>query len=160
MSTVSGLTPIYNSLLIGTVTPSVTRSAIPGLAQTAASISYQSGIVATLGEVSSSALTYDATGLLNSIAQAGTLTQPALTPSQGLSAQSTVQNLINQDVVNSLPSTPATSGIYTASGVLAGLSSTASANWASYLKSNPNLAATVITDSFNQGIVGTLSTIA
>ena len=157
MSTISGLSSIYNSLLIGTVPSTVSRTSIPDVSQTAVTLSTQNGIVVTLGGGSTSPLTYDASGLLNTIAQAGALTQPTLTTSQGLSAQYTVQTLFNQGVINTLSSTPATSGIYTASGSVQGLTSNTSANWAEILKANPNFASTVISDSFNQGIIGTLS---
>ena len=169
MSTIAGLSSIYNSLLTGAVASTVSKTSIPGLAQTAADLSSQSGIVATFEAASSSSLTYDATGLLNSLVQAGTLIQPALTPTKGLSPQVTVQASASQGVINSFSkelsntlssSIPVTSGLYTASGATEGLSSNVSANWASILKINPNLSSTVISDSFNQGIVGTLSTTA
>ena len=53
-----------------------------------------------------------------------------------------------------------TSGVYSTSGLLQGLPANTSTNWVTALKANPNLASTVIADSFNQGIVGTLSTVA
>jgi hypothetical protein len=161
MSTMSGLASLnYNSVLVDTAANPVLKTSISGLAQTAVSLSSQNDIVATLGGASSTPVTYNAVGLLNTIVQAGTSTQPALTTSKGSSVQSIVQALFNQGVVNTLTSTPATSGIYTASGSIPGLSSNTSTNWANILKANPGVASTVISDSFNQGIVGTLSTTA
>jgi hypothetical protein len=61
----------------------------------------------------------------------------------------TAQQALNQDIVSTL-ATSASSGIYTARRV-SGLSEQAAANWAELLKTNPNLASTVISSSFDSG---------
>ncbi|MGA8863264.1 MAG: hypothetical protein WB444_05585 [Gallionella sp.] len=161
MSTISGISALANnSLPTSTAANPVLQTSIPGLAQSAVSLSVQEGIVATLGGNSASPVTYDAAGLLNALIQAGTPNQSAPTTSNVTSPQAAAQNQVNQDIANALPSSPAASGIYNASGTIQGLPSNTSANWASILQANPDLSSTVIADSVNQGIVGTLSTMA
>ncbi len=161
MSTISGISSLGNNLPSSSTTADpVLQTSIPGLAQAAVSLSVQEGIVATLGGNSASPVTYDATGLLNAMIQAGTTNQSTPTASDGTSPQTAAQNQVNQDIVNALPSSSVASGIYNASGIVQGPSSNTSANWASILQANPNLSSTVIADSVNQGIVGTLSTMA
>jgi hypothetical protein len=143
----------------------VVASTDPGLAQQASALSSTAGIVATLGTATTtSAQTYDAAGLYNSIAQAGTSTAPAVTVSAtGGNAQLAAQQSLNSSIVSALPSSSATSGFYNGSGVLQSTSSdnaNLTANWTSALQTNPNLSHVVAADSFAQGIIGTLSVIA
>ena len=161
MSTISSVTPssVYSYNAPITNAGSVVQTANAGLAQTAVSLSAEGNIVATLGGGSSSSLTYDAAGLLNSLAQAGTATSSVQTAGNS-SNPATAQNSTDQGIVSTLTSSPTTSGVYNSSGTLQGLQSNTSANWASALKANPSLASAVISDSINQGIVGTLSTTA
>lgn len=148
---------------IGTASPVVTSSN-PGLAQEASALATDAGIVATLGSAqATSAQTYDAAGLYNSIAQAGTSTGPAITVPAGGNSQEVAQQALNSSVVSGLPSSSAESGFYSGSGVLQSAipgSADLTANWASALKENPNLSSVVAADSFAQGIVGTLSVTA
>jgi len=155
----------------GTASP-VVASTDPGLAQEASALSATAGIVATLGATSTTtALTYDAAGLYNSIAQAGTSTT---TSSAGATAASTsgsntevsAQQSLDSAVLSSLSSSTsssATSGYYDGTGVLQSATSDSAsltANWASALKANPNLSQVAVADSYAQGIVGTLSVTA
>jgi hypothetical protein len=143
----------------------VVASNDPGLAQQASALSIDAGIVATLGTAQgTSAQTYDAAGLYNSIAQAGTSTGPAITvPAAGGNSQEVAQQALNSSVVSGLPSSNTESGFYSGTGVLQSAtpdSANLTANWASALKENPNLSSVVAADSFAQGIVGTLSVTA
>lgn len=143
----------------------VVASNDPGLAQQASALSTTAGIVATLGTTTTTtAQTYDAAGLYNSIAQAGTSTAPAITvPAAGSNTQVATQQSLNSAIVSAFPNSSTASGFYTGSGVLQSASSdsaTLTANWASALKANPNLAQVVSADSYAQGIVGTLSVTA
>jgi len=145
----------------------VVASSDPGLAEEVSALSTTAGIVATLGTTStSSAQTYDAAGLYNSIAQAGTTTPTTPTtavPAAGTNTQVTAQQSLNSAIVSALPNSSSASGFYTGSGVLqstAANNATLTANWASALQTNPNLAPTVAADSYAQGIVGTLSVTA
>jgi len=133
----------------------------PGLAQTAVSLAANSGVIATLGATSSTFQTYDAAGLLNTIAQSGVAPSTAIpVPASGTDTQSLEQQLLNQGIANSLPTNTSPSGIYTSSGTLTSMSSDTSTNWATILKADPSFSGTVISDSFAQGIVGSLSVLA
>ena len=132
----------------------VAKTAEAGLAQTAVTLSSDGNIVAMLGGAASSSLTYNAAGLLNSLVQAGAATSSAQTSTASSNPQSSAQNSTNQAIANTLPASSAASGINNSSGTLPGISTNAS--WASALKANPALAATVSADTFDQGIVGTL----
>ncbi len=162
MTTISSLTGASNNgynTLVTSANP-IAQTSQTGLAQAAVNLSVVGNIVATLGGGSSSALTYDAAGLLNSFVQAGTATSPTPTTSSNANPQATAQNATDQGIVNTLPSSATASGVYDSSGSLQGVSSNVSANWASVLKANPSLTSVLTSDYFNQGIVGTLSTSA
>ena len=150
----------------------VVASTDPGLAQEASALSTTAGIVATLGTTSTtSGLTYDAAGLYNSIAQAGTSTTTSSATSASTSGSNTAvsaQQSLDSAVLSSLSTSTssgssATSGYYNGTGVLQSTSSDSAsltANWSSALKANPNLSRVAVADSFAQGIVGTLSVTA
>ncbi len=141
--------------------PLVSRTSDASLASQATSLSAESAVVASLGG-SSGVAVYTPAGLLNSLAQAGTATEPVAVPANGsnVDTSQTAQQAQDQGVLNSLASTPAQSGIYTGTGTLQNLPSSTSSNWADILKSNPTLAGTVIGDSFNAGLVGNLQVTA
>jgi hypothetical protein len=67
----------------------------------------------------------------------------------------TAQQALNQDIVSTLATSASGSGVYRRRHV-SGLSEQASANWAELLKTNPNLASTVISSSFDSGLVSSL----
>jgi len=161
MTTVSNVTPSsvngYNTL--ASYSNSVSQTSNSGLVGTATRLSAEANIVATLGNGTASPLTYDATGILNSFVQAGLPTSTSQAGSNP-NLQTSAQNSTDQSIIYSLTSNSASSGVYNSSGLLQGISSGTTANWTTALKTNPSLAASVITDSFNQGIVGTLSTLA
>ena len=118
-------------------TPVVAKTSDASLAQTAVTLSADAGIVAALGASTSGAPTYNAAGLLNALVQAG---HPSASSSQAstTTAPQTAQQNQDQAIAGSLPSSPATSGIYNPSGVLQTTPSTdVTANWASILKTNP-----------------------
>jgi hypothetical protein len=145
----------------------VVTSTDPGLAQQASALSTTAGIVATLGTAAIDTQTYDAAGLYNSIAQAGTstTTTPALAvPAAGTNTQVSAEQSLDSSILGTLPATSSVnSGFYSGTGVLQSASSgsaSLTANWASALKANPNLSAVVAADSYAQGIVGTLSVTA
>lgn len=168
ISSIGAATPTYlYSPTAGTGNASpVVASSDPGLAQQASALSTTAGIVATLGTATTtSAQTYDAAGLYNSIAQAGTstTTTPIAIPAAGSNTQVTAQQSLNSAVVSTLPNSNVTSGFYNGSGVLQSVASNSgnlTANWASALHANPNLSNVVIADSYAQGIIGTLSVTA
>lgn len=137
----------------------VSPTSTPGLALTAANLSADGSIVATLGGGSSCPMTYDAAGLLNSLTQAEMA--PAQAPAlNGSTAQAAAQYSTNQGVLGALSSAASASGVYNSSGSLPAVSANISANWASILAANPGLASSAISAAINQGIVGTLFTLA
>jgi hypothetical protein len=153
----------------------VAASSDPGLAAQASALSTTSGIVATLGSSSTDSQVYDAAGLYNSIAEAGTTTSntgsstgstgstsSGDTTSAAAAAASATQSL-NSSILSTLPG-GSYSGFYDGTGVVQSTSSAGgtnlTSNWASALQANPNLSPVVAADSFAQGIVGTLSTTA
>ncbi len=163
MSTISNVSSSssygYSLPASNTAANPVAQTSNSGLVQEAASLSAIGNIVTTLGGGSTSSLTYDAAGLLNTLVQAGTASSSSQTTANSANPAS-AQNSTDQGIVNTLATSSTASGVYTSSGSLQGLPSNTSATWASALKNNPGLASTVISDSFNQGIVGTLSTTA
>jgi hypothetical protein len=168
VSSINSLNPATYQTTTPLVTSSSAASPVvpsndPGLAQQVSALSTTAGVVATLGSSSSNnALTYDAAGLYNSIAQAGpstTTTPAATTPA----ANSTTTGTTAPATTTSTASTGTGSGYYNGTGVLqtdAASTSNLSANWANALKENPSLSNTVSADSIAQGIIGTISTIA
>jgi hypothetical protein len=143
--------------------PAVSRSAdAAALAPVAATLSAESAVVASLGG-STGVAVYTPAGLLDSLAQAGTVGGNIAVPEPGsnVDTSQTAQQSQDQGVIASLGSTPVESGIYTGAGVLQSLpTSIASANWSDVLKNNPSLAGTAIADSFNAGLVGNLQVTA
>ncbi|HEX8956655.1 MAG TPA: hypothetical protein VF798_10285 [Burkholderiaceae bacterium] len=164
------LIPVANTAsTTGSSTASpVVQSSDPGLAAQASALSATSGIVATLGSSNGvTAQVYDAAGLYNSIAQAGTSAAASSTgggnESSAAAAAASAQQALNSAILSTLPG-GSYSGFYDGTGVVQSASSAGgvnlTSNWASALQSNPNLSRTVAADSFAQGIIGTLSTTA
>lgn len=141
--------------------PTVSPTAAAALSSQAASLSAQSAVVASLGG-STGAAVYSPSGLMTALQQAGTVEEPLPVPEEGsnVDTSNTAQYALDQGIVGTLPSSAAESGIYGSSGVTSGLSEQAAANWADLLKTNPDLASTVIGSSFDQGIVSTLKVTA
>lgn len=127
------------------------------LTSQAVTLSSQSAVVASLG-ASTSSTVYSATGLLNSLQQAGTASDTISTPEAGSDTSNTAQQAQDQSIVSSLSSSG--SGVYGSSGTVDSLTEQTSANWADLLKTNPSLASTVISNSYNLGVVSTLSVTA
>lgn len=168
INTVAPVSYQYTPVVSTSSASPVVASSDPGLAQQVGALSTTAGIVATLGSAPATTQTYNAAGLYDSIAQAGTTTTttPTLavpTSGSGTNTQVEAQQSLNSSILSSLPGSStasANSGFYTGTGVLQSTSATGTnltANWASALQTNPNLASVVTADSFAQGIVGTLS---
>ena len=152
MPTISPL-PSYDSFLYGLANAgntAVAQTTQSGLVQTAIDLASAGGMIATLGGSAYAPLTYNAAGLLNTFAQAGTV-------SSGGSSGTSAQNSTDMAIVDMLPANSVAAGVYNSSGTLQGLPSDTTTNWANALKASPALASTVISDSFDQGIAGTLS---
>lgn len=141
--------------------PVVSSTAAGGLSSEAVSLSAESAVVASLGG-STGAAVYTASGLLDSLQQAGATTEPVAAPADGSNADTsaTAQQAQDQAIISSLAAAPSASGVYTGAGTVSGLSAQASSNWAELLKANPHLAGTVIADSYNAGLVSSLQVTA
>lgn len=157
----SSISSLYNTTAyqpVPVVATASTSAQASGTAATAVALSSASAVVSSIGGGSGLGV-YTPQGLLNSIQQAGTLQQSTIaTPTSGSDVTNEAQQSADQAIVGSLPSSPETSGIYTGNGVLQSDSSSAtSANWADILKTNPSLAGTVISDSYQQGVIASLT---
>jgi len=149
LNTVSTPTPAYQPYV-----PTVSHTSDPVLSSQATTLSAESAVVASLGG-STGVDVYTPTGLLNSLAQAGTVPEPIQVPTEGSNTDTsqTAQQAQDLGVVNTLASTPEQSGIYTGTGGVAALPST----WADVLKNQPDLAGTAISASLNAGIINTIA---
>jgi hypothetical protein len=142
--TVSSVTsPTYTPASTpSSVSAPVGSSAQPGTPTASTSVvlsalSAEAGIVATLGRASGTLQTYDATGLLNRVAQADMA-------AAGSGA-------------GTAPSSPVTSSGNDSDTPVA---TTVPGDWGSLLKSDPGLTSTAVADAVAQGIVNTISVYA
>lgn len=132
-------------------TGTVAQTANGSLAPDAVSLADDSALVSLLGGGNPYGATYDAAGLFNAIAQAGTL-------DAGTAAQAAPAS-VDQQVVDSLTQPDAASSTLNA---LAATVSTGTidqtSSYAAILKQTPAAASTVIAESTAQGIISTIST--
>jgi hypothetical protein len=98
-------------------------------------LSEQAGIVATLGNSDSGFQTYDATGLLNAVTQAGMAQAGTAVP----------------------PSTDPAATTDTSAGASTSVAAAVPGDWGSILKSNPALTSVAVEDAVAQGIVNTIN---
>jgi hypothetical protein len=162
MTSISGQPPVGSSSAYPAASPSVSNVAATsnvGLSVTAVSLASDAGVIATLGATSPPSYTYDAKGLLNSLVQAGTA---ATVPPQesGATSAAAAQSSLDQAVLGSLAGAATNPSLYSVSGGLQAPTVDVSASFASILKADPGAAGTVIGDSLNQGIIGSISTSA
>lgn len=136
-----------------------TSTAAAALSSQAVSLSSQSAVVASLGG-STGATVYSPSGLLNSLEQAGTVQEQVSAPEQGsnVDTSNTARQALDQGILSTLSTSG--SGLYSGTGASGALSDQAASNWAELLKTNPNLASTVISSSFNMGLVSSLQVTA
>lgn len=132
------------------------------LSTQAVDLSGQSAVIATLGGATSGTGVYSATGLLNSLEQAGASEETISVPKAGSNTDTTqlAQQALDQGILSSFASSASSSGIYTGDGGGSALSDQVSSNWAEILKTNPSYASTVIGSSFTSGILSTLNVTA
>ena len=154
MTTISSIQPAITATTGGVAPPSAQASptATLGMVQDSVSLSTEADVLAALG---GGTPTYTATGLLNSMASAGSLQGSPLSAS-GQDPQTVAQDTTAQGVVGTLSSDPSLAGVYNASGVLQSLPADVNSNWATVLQSTPSLTGVVTQDSLDQGIVATL----
>ena len=102
---------------------------------TLSNLSEQAGIVAALGNGDNRFQTYDATGLLNAVAQAGMAQAGTTVPASTDPAASTD----------------------TSAGSSASVAAAVPGDWGAILKSNPALTSVAVEDAVAQGIVDTIN---
>ena len=129
-----------------------TRDAV--LPSIAVSLSAQSSVVASLGGNNSTAQVYTASGLLDSILQAGSLPDPVAVPPLGSPIQGLAQQQQDQLIADSLVASALSSGLYTGSGLLQSAPSILSSYWGDILKTRPNLASVAVSASFDGAVLG------
>jgi hypothetical protein len=110
----------------------------PATRVTLSNLSAQAGIVATLGNSESPSQTYDATGLLNAVAQAGMAQAATSVPTSTDPAASTD----------------------TSAGSSTSVAAAVPGDWGAILKSNPALTSVAVEDAVAQGIVNTINVYA
>ena len=133
------------------VAPTVAKPSAGVTTADAVALAADEDLVSLLGAPSGAGATYNAAGLFNTIANAGV----AATPAAAAPPQS-----LDQQLSNAIGA-PASDGSLDA---LAASQPTGSvdqnSNYATILKATPSAASALIADSFNQGIVSTISTYA
>ncbi|GEM_PF-7035816 len=163
MTSISGQSPVGTSTstypAASPTGSTVSRTSSAGLSATAVSLSSDAGVIATIGGAGSTSYTYDAAGLLNSLVQAGTDASVSATASAATSAAQ-AQASTDQAVLGSLSAPATTPSLYTVAGGLQSPTVNVNDSFASILKTNPGLAGTVVGDSYNQGIIASISTSA
>jgi len=118
-----------------TTTPPETATQDPATRVTLSNLSEQASIVATLGNRDSGVQTYDATGLLNAVAQAGMAQAGTAAPA---------------------PTDPAASADTSAESSTS-VAAAVPGDWGTILKSNPALTSVAVEDAVAQGIVNTIN---
>jgi hypothetical protein len=120
--------------------------------QQAVQLAATASVVVSLGNsIGSDGLTYNAVGVFDAIVDAGTATNTAPDITQNQATQS-----LDQGILGSVASPPAAAGIYNGAGEFTGLDSGFTPQLASLLKSDPQLADSIVGDVATQGIVGAL----
>jgi hypothetical protein len=106
---------------------------------TLSNLSEQAGIVSTLGNSDSGLQTYDATGLLNAVAQAGMAQAGTTTTTKAPT------------------STDPAASTDTSAGTSTSVAVAVPGDWGAILKSNPALTSVAVEDAVAQGIVNTIN---
>jgi len=153
--TTSAISNTYTVTTPGVYTPS-TSTSTPVVAtgqsttsiNAAVNLSNTASVVLNLFGGSSGAGTYSATGILQNIASAGSATAKPTTPAEQ-------QQSLGQGILASLTSPTSTDGIYSGSGIFSSTSGISN-DFATILHDNPSLSSLAVSDSFAQGVVGTL----
>lgn len=150
MTTISATSPTSSQASTspaGTIAQTTNGS----LAYDAVSLANDSALVSLLGGGNPFGATYDAAGLFNAIAQAGT-------PDAG-SATQTSPPSADQQIVDSLSQpNSASTGLAALAATVATGTIDQTASYATILKHSPAAASTVIAESTAQGIISSIST--
>jgi len=112
-------------------------------------LAQEAGIVATLGSATSGFQTYDATGLLNQVAQADNAAAAAAAQSSTAATAAPPGQGTSADP--SAPSSPSSD---------TSVAAAVPGDWGTILKSNPALTSVAVADAVAQGIVNTINVYA
>lgn len=134
----------------GGSTPVVDLGQNFGNISTAVALANAGSVVVSLSGAPAGSVSYTATGLLHEIASAGSASSQPSTPTQE-------QQALGQGILASLGNPQSDDGVYDGSGVFTPTSGV-SADFAAVLKTDPGLSSVAVSDSFAQGVVGTLVT--
>ena len=118
-----------------TTKPPETAPQDPATRVTLSNLSEQASIVATLGNRDNGVQTYDATGLLNAVAQAGMAQAGTAAPA----------------------STDPAASVDTSAESSTSVAAAVPGDWGTILKSNPALTSVAVEDAVAQGIVNTIN---
>jgi hypothetical protein len=161
MSTISPNLPA--SLLGGYLSVpdiAVPQTKDPGLAQIAANLSEEAGILSTLGGGSTIPQASDPAGLMSWIEQPyNSSSSPDALLAAGDPAAS-AQDSVDQQILDGFSSDPLLSATYNAAGALQTPASNPSSNWATVIHDNPGLSDTMAADTVDLSIIRQLSTYA
>jgi hypothetical protein len=165
MSTISQITQLQLASATwangGTLPTTVTQTGSTALATEAADLSAQASAVVSLSGGSStlSSTTYNAAGLFDSLAAAGTLQgslpQVGATGSAATTASQNEAELIVSATLGATTSDNSTSNLLTAT--LGGGAATLDSSWSKVLKENPSLSGAAADSLVNGQIVDTLA---
>lgn len=147
ISATSPTSPAVTTPPSGTVAQTTNGS----LAQDAVALAADSALVSLLGAGNPLGATYDAAGLFNVIAQAGTPEAGVASPTSPVSADQQIVDSLTQP--NLAPTSLAALAATVSTGTI-----DENASYAAILKQSPAAASTVIAASTEQGIISTIST--
>jgi len=158
MTTISSILPLNAYYLpVQTTGRAVASSSTPILSSTVVSLSAEAQLLGALNGDQLAASSTNPVSLFNSIADAGTLTSAFPT---GVNSQGGGQSKSASSILAALMQTSLESGIYSATGILAGtLPSSMTGEWLSLMQAEPALASVAIAATLNEGLVGNLISI-
>lgn len=142
--TVSSLTSTVSTPTYTTPSNSAATTPTPATSVTMSTLSQEAGIVATLGSGTSGFQTYDATGLLNQVAQASNA-------AAGAAAQPPAPDGTSTSADQSTTASPSSD---------TSVAAAVPGDWGTILKSNPALTSVAVADAVAQGIVNTINVYA
>jgi hypothetical protein len=161
MSTISSNLPA--SLLGGYLSVpniAVPQTKNPGLAQIAANLSEEAGILSTMGAGSSIPQATDPAGLMSWIEQPYDSSSSTDSLLSSANPAASAQESVDQQILSSISSDPMLNATYNASGTLQSPASDSSSNWATVVHDNPSLSDTMAADTVDLSIIRQLSTYA
>ena len=138
----------------------VPRTKDPGLAQIAANLSEEAGIISTLGAGSTIPQATDPAGLMSWIEQPYNSSTSPDSLLNSANPVASAQESVDQQILSSFSSDPLLNATYNASGTRQSPASNSSSNWATIVHNNPSLSSTMAAYTVDMSIISRLSTYA